>query len=103
MPCGKDDTTLYKRRIRKTDRKMSKGYPIAVLVAGAQKKRTATVHRLVAEAFVPNPDNLPFIRHRDDNPLNASASNLLWGTPQDNARDKRCPHCKKLLFSEGKK
>lgn len=37
-----------------------------------------SVHRLVAEAFVPNPDNLPWVRHIDNNLINNEASNLEW-------------------------
>lgn len=36
----------------------------------------ALVHRLVAEAFIPNPDNLPEIDHIDNNPQNNAVSNL---------------------------
>jgi hypothetical protein len=37
-----------------------------------------SVHRLVAEAFIPNPDNLPWVRHIDNNLINNEASNLEW-------------------------
>ncbi len=56
------------------------------------------VHRLVAEAFVPNPSNLPCVLHRDDNPLNNSSDNLWWGTKADNNKDasyKKKYHIKK--------
>lgn len=43
-----------------------------------------SVHRLVAEAFIPNPDNLPEVNHKDENPLNNCASNLEWCTRQYN-------------------
>ena len=36
------------------------------------------VHRLVAEAFIPNPDGLPIINHKDENPLNNNVDNLEW-------------------------
>ncbi len=42
------------------------------------------VHRLIALAFIPNPDNLPEINHIDGNPLNNSLENLEWCTHQYN-------------------
>ena len=45
------------------------------------------VHRLVAEAFVPNPHHYPYVRHLDDDPENNHADNLVWGTQKENHRD----------------
>lgn len=42
------------------------------------------IHRLVAEAFIPNPDNLPEINHKDENKSNNCVDNLEWISHIDN-------------------
>lgn len=53
------------------------GYAIIKLMKGG-KGVTYRVHKLVAMAFVPNPDNLPCINHKDENKLNNNPNNLEW-------------------------
>ena len=39
-----------------------------------------SIHRLLAEAFIPNPNNYPQINHKDENKKNNSLNNLEWCT-----------------------
>lgn len=43
-----------------------------------EKQKMYSVHRLVAEAFIPNPDNLPQVNHKDEKPGNNALDNLEW-------------------------
>lgn len=45
------------------------------------------VHRLVAQAFVANPNNHPMVLHLDDNKANCVWTNLEWGTNRQNTKD----------------
>lgn len=56
-----------------------KGYQYITLNHNGVKK-SVQVHRLVAEAFIPNPINYPCINHKDENPSNNDVSNLEWCT-----------------------
>lgn len=51
------------------------------------KIRHRYVAVLVAEAFIPNPNNYPEVCHKDGNPYNNHVSNLKWGSHADNMRD----------------
>ena len=48
------------------------------------KQKHFRLNRLVAEAFIPNPDNLPTVNHKDENKLNNNVYNLEWSTVKDN-------------------
>ena len=47
-------------------------------------KKNCLTHRLVAKAFIPNPNNLPCVNHKDENPENNMMENLEWCTTQYN-------------------
>ncbi len=62
----------------------SKGYH-RIRVTIERERYAYKVHREVAKAFIPNPDNLPQINHKDGNKDNNAVSNLEWVTNQENA------------------
>lgn len=59
------------------------GYTTVALSKGGQTKY-CLVHRLVAQAFLPNPDNLPQVNHKDEHPCNNNVNNLEWCTSEYN-------------------
>lgn len=61
------------------------GYPVVGLSAPEVKERFL-VHRLVAQAFVPNPKEKPHVNHKDSNRANANADNLEWVTRSENQK-----------------
>ena len=61
----------------------SSGYLLVGLYKNNIEKKYS-VHRLVAEAFIPNPYNLPQVNHRDENKLNNNVDNLEWCTNEYN-------------------
>lgn len=67
---------FIKGDIRKTKYNNS-GYEIITLSKDG-KEKTMLVHRLVAQAFIPNPENLPEVNHKDEDVKNNILENLEW-------------------------
>lgn len=79
-----DDGTVFKELV--THYRGGKGgyYPYVL-----SERERLDVHKLVAEAFVPNPESNECVCHSDDDPRNSHASNLWWGTHADSAKNLR--------------
>ena len=72
----------------KTNKKMKqylqKGY-YGIYLYKNKKRHFKLVHRLVAETYIPNPNNLPQINHKDENSKNNNVNNLEWCTAKYNS------------------
>lgn len=74
------------------------GY-LCVDLSKNNKRLYVKIHRLVAEAFIPNPENLLQVNHKDENKKNNCVDNLEWCTPQYNS----CYGTRLQRFSSNKK
>lgn len=85
--------------------KKARGYD-CVGLSGENETKYFRVHRLVAFAFIPNPNDLPQINHKDENPHNNMAVNLEWCTPSYNLNygnhNKNLSESKKRKYREDK-
>ena len=71
---------LHKQIIRKPKTRRYAELPLA----SNGKTKWVLVHRLVAQAFIPNPQNKPEVNHKDGNKLNNNVDNLQWCTKSEN-------------------
>lgn len=62
------------------------GYAYVFVTQDCGKQKKVRVHRLVALAFIPNPNNLPQVNHKDGNKLNNSIENLEWCSAKYNTQ-----------------
>lgn len=63
---------------------IQKGY-LYIHLCKQCKDKAHLLHRLVAKTFIPNPDNLPEVNHKDENKLNNNVENLEWCDSKYNA------------------
>ena len=94
--------TIYKKSIRKDN-----GYLYVYLPLGKRgHTKCIRVHKAVAETFIPNPNNLPYVNHIDENRQNCHISNLEWVTSKENFNKhldnhiSEYPNKRKLSFQE---
>ena len=66
--------------------KQKSGYRYAMIQLSNGKQKNCRVHRLVAEHFLPNPDNMKEVNHKDGNKDNNRADNLEWCTRSHNVK-----------------
>ena len=76
------DKPVKERKMKQSNH--SKGYKIVSLTKDGVTK-SHYVHRIVAEAYIDNPYNLPFINHKDEDKTNNFVGNLEWCTEQYNS------------------
>lgn len=84
--CSIDNKRMIKNIPSKKSTRIDKfGYERVMLYKN-QKGYCKQVHRLVAEAFIPNPNKLPQVNHIDGNKLNNNVNNLEWVSPSTNIK-----------------
>lgn len=82
---------------RELKKQFGNGYWHCTIQINKHPKR-CRIHRLVALAFIPNPDSKPFVNHKDGDRTNNSVENLEWVTPSENTRHA----VEKGLFQSGR-
>lgn len=78
--------TVYNKRLKELRKDKTKGGYLRVTLYKNGKPKHFLIHRLVAQAFIPNPKNLPEVNHIDNNPVNNRVENLAWCTAKENSR-----------------
>lgn len=86
-PCSSKKGIFLKQYISIIRHNRTKPYKLFTVGLSKNKKRkTYSVHRLIAFTYIPNPENKPDINHIDGNPLNNNVENLEWCTKKENMK-----------------
>ena len=83
-----EDGTVYSKKRKKFLKPQLRNRYYRVGLSKNGKTSMLSINRLVAEHYIPNPENKPEVDHIDDDPINNHISNLQWLTHQENI-DKR--------------
>lgn len=87
----------YPPRLLLCDKRNKDGYKVSILTKGNKTKYVFT-HRIVAIAFIPNPQNYPIVEHLDCNKDNCRVSNLRWCDQRTNMNNPRTIlNCKNVI------
>lgn len=78
------DGRIFGKRVGELHQSNTTGNYKIVSLCKNGKVFTRLVHRLVAEAFIPNPEGLRYVNHKDEDPSNNQVNNLEWCTAEYN-------------------
>ena len=87
---NKENGKRIKNHINKID-----GHKYVSLTLNKETKNKA-LHRVLAETFIPNPENKSQVHHIDENKLNNNINNLMWVTPEEHGRIRSEEHYKRF-------
>lgn len=76
----------FKKGVVQKERLNRDGYVVVAIYNEQSIRKDVRVHRLVAQAFLPNENNYPVVMHLDNNKKNNIVTNLKWGTYSENTR-----------------
>ena len=103
---GDVESCIFKKKKMMNPSKNTDGYlQIGLTKKGEKLHKFFLIHRLIAIHFIPNPEDKPFIDHKDGNKLNNSLENLRWTTHQENMLNQKNfgKYKKGVYFSKSKK